>query len=81
MRRPGSPDWFLNDITYNPLNEADVEALKHAQRVLRTEETGMLDGPTKARLRGFQGLMNIRMTGCLDLATAIKIDEVRNRWS
>lgn len=81
MRRPGSPDWFENDVTYTPFREADREALRHAQRVLRTPETGALDDLTKARLRGFQGLMNLRMTGCLDLPTAIKIEEVRNRWA
>ncbi len=81
MRRPDSPDWFENDISYDPFTEFDREAVRHAQRVLRVPETGCLDGPTRAVLRGFQGLFGLRMTGILDLATAQKIEQVRNRYA
>jgi len=81
MRRPGSPDWFENDISYDPFTEYDREAVRHAQRVLRVEETGCMDGPTRVVLRGFQGLFGLPMTGILDLATAIKIEQVRNRYA
>lgn len=81
MRRPGSPEWFENDISYTPFTEFDREAVRHAQRVLRVDETGDLDNATKVVLRGFQGLFGLRMTGILDLPTAIKIEQVRNRYA
>lgn len=78
MRRPGSPEWFENDIIF-PTSDFERSAVRHAQRVLRVDETGLLDGPTRAVLRGFQGLFGLRMTGILDLNTAIKIEEVRHQ--
>lgn len=81
MRRPGSPDWFENDITYDPFSEFDREAVRHAQRVLRVDETGCLDHPTRAALRGFQGIFRLPQNGALTLDTAIKIEQVRNRYA
>lgn len=80
MRREGSPEWFENDIMH-VLNEPDREAVRHAQRVLRLDETGDLDDQTRAALRGFQGLFKLTPNGILDLKTAIKIEEVRNRYA
>ena len=80
MRRQGSPEWFENDIIF-PMGEFEREAVRHAQRVLRGDETGVMDQPTRALLRGFQGLFGMRQTGILDLNTAIKIEEIRNQYS
>lgn len=80
MRREGSPDWFENDI-HSPTNDFERAAVGHAQRMLRGDETGCMDDATRALLRGFQGLFGLRMTGILDLATAIRIEEVRNQYS
>lgn len=80
MRRPNSPEWFENDIIH-AMSEFDKDAVRHAQRVLRVDETGVLDGPTRAVLRGFQGLFRLVPNGILDLPTAIKIEEVRNRYA
>lgn len=80
MRRSGSPEWFENDILF-PMSDFEREAVRHAQRVLRVDETGLLDGPTRAALRGFQGIFRLRMTGILDLDTAIRIEQVRNRYA
>lgn len=80
MKRPGSPDWFENDIIF-PMSEFEREAVRHAQRVLRGDETGLLDQPTRALLRGFQGLFGLRLTGILDYDTAVKIEQVRSRFA
>lgn len=80
MKRPGSPEWFENDIIH-AMSEFEHEAVRHAQRVLRVDETGELDGTTRAALRGFQGLFKLTPHGILDLPTAIKIEEVRNRYA
>lgn len=75
-----APEWFRSHV-YVVVNESDREAVRHAQRVLRVEETGDLDEPTRARLRGFQGLFQLPMTGTLTEATAIKLEEIRNAYA
>lgn len=76
---PG-PDWFPGDFIY-PANEPQREAVRHAQRVLRLAETGDLDDLTRASLRGFQGLFNLRVSGIMDLQTATKLEEVRSQYA
>lgn len=80
MKQPGSPEWFENTIIH-AMSEFEKDAVRHAQRVLRVDETGVLDDPTRAVLRGFQGLFRLTPNGILDLPTAIKIEEVRNRYA
>lgn len=75
-----APDWFERDLIVAS-NDRERASVRHAQSVLRLEETGDMDGPTRAALRGFQGLFGLRMTGMLDRATAVKIEEIRNRYA
>lgn len=75
-----SPEWFTGRVMV-VVNEADRVAVRHAQRVLRLEETGELDDQTKAYLRGFQGLFGLPRTAILDEATAIKLEQVRNQYA
>lgn len=63
------------------VNESDRVAVRHAQRVLRLDETGELDSETRAHLRGFQGLFGLRQTGYLDPLTAEKLEQVRNVYA
>lgn len=79
-KREGSPDWFDRDIIY-PVGEFECEAVKHAQRVLRLEETGIMDQSTRSHIQGLQALFMLRVTGILDLPTAQKIEEIRNRYA
>jgi peptidoglycan hydrolase-like protein with peptidoglycan-binding domain len=60
-----------------PVSEAEREAVRVAQRALRLTPTGNMDEPTKASLRGTQRLYGLPVTGILDAATAIVIDELR----
>jgi hypothetical protein len=75
-----APSWFAGDIIY-PANEPQREALRHAQRVLRLDETGDMNDMTRAALRGFQGLFALRISGMLDLPTAIKLEQIRSQYS
>jgi hypothetical protein len=80
MRDPNAPEWFNDDIFY-PANERDHVTIRHAQRVLRLDETGEMDHNTRASLRAMQSLFKIKVTGILDLATALKIEQIRNRFA
>lgn len=75
-----APNWWERDIIY-PTTEKDHEAIKHAQRVMRCAETGIMDQVTRAHIQGFQGLFGIRVTGILDLPTAEAIERVRNAYA
>lgn len=75
-----APSWFAGDIIF-PANEPQQEALRVAQRILRLDETGTMDDHTRAALRGFQGLFKLRVSGMLDLQTAIKLEQVRNQYA
>jgi hypothetical protein len=75
------PDWHPGGVIIFAINKDQREAVRHAQRVLRIDETGSLDDFTRARLRGFQGLFGLAMTGCLDPKTAEKIEEIRNAYA
>lgn len=74
------PSWYGRDFVV-PSDDLDREALRHAQRVLRCEETGEFNHETRVRLRGFQSLVGLRPTGLLDLPTAVQIERVRNQYS
>jgi len=72
--------WFTAPVV-TVVNETDRVAVRHAQRVLRLEETGDLDSETRAHLRGFQGLFGLRQTGFLDQETALKLETVRMAYA
>jgi hypothetical protein len=63
------------------INEEQKEAVRHVQRVLRVDETGDMDGPTKAVLRGMQSLFGLTVSGCLDAQTAEKIEQIRSHYA
>jgi putative peptidoglycan binding protein len=69
------PSWFDRPIVVTPVREADIEALKHVQRVLHCEPTGLMDEPTKLHVRGFQRMMGLRVHGAIDEKTAEALDE------
>lgn len=75
-----APDWFVPH-TLAPTSEAQRASVRHAQRVLRMDETGEMDDLTKAGLRAIQALFRIRVTGVLDEPTAEKIEQIRNRFA
>lgn len=70
------PPWFERDII-SPANEAERDAVRFAQRVLRAPETGEMDTATRSALRGVQYLFGLEITGNLDEATAEKVDGLR----
>lgn len=75
-----APEWWDRDIIY-PTTERDHNAIRHAQRVMRCDETGIMDQVTRAHIQGFQGLFGLRVTGVLDLCTAEAIERVRNAYA
>ncbi len=70
-------DWLPRDIIA-PASEAEHGAVKTAQRALGLAETGELDGPTRAHLRGVQRLFGAEPTGVLDRPTAALIERLRH---
>lgn len=67
----------LRDIIA-PVSQAEHEAVKTAQRALGLTETGELDEPTRASLRGVQRLYGAEVTGVLDKATAALLERLRH---
>lgn len=56
--------------------DAEREVVIYVQRVLRCNETGIMDDDTKSHLRGLQVLFGLRATGIIDDATAEQIDRI-----
>lgn len=67
----------LRDIIA-PVSDAEHEAVRTAQRALGLTETGELDEPTRASLRGVQRLFRAPVTGVLDRHTAELIGKLRH---
>lgn len=63
-------------ILVDPINVAEIELLKHIQRVLHCTPSGKLDDETKLHVRGFQRMMGLRVHGCIDERTAEAIDMI-----
>lgn len=61
-----------------PVSPSEHEAVKTAQRALGLAQTGELDEPTKASLRGVQRLFGAQVTGVLDLPTAALLTRLRH---
>lgn len=61
-----------------PASEAEREAVRIAQRALGLADTGELDEPTQASLRGVQRLFRASVTGVLDRDTAALIERLRH---
>ena len=62
--------WDLERDIIAPVSEAEHAAVRRAQRALRLSETGEMDPPTQAKLRGVQALFKLPVTGVLDRDTA-----------
>lgn len=73
-------EWFSGRVI-QVVNESDRVAIRHAQRVLRLEETGEYDPSTRSHLLGFQSLFGLQPTGILDEPTAIKLEQVRSSYA
>ena len=73
-------DWFQGRVI-TVTNESDRVAVRHAQRVLRLDETGELDQTTRAHLQGVQALFRLPQTGILDEQTAIKLEQMREAYA
>ena len=80
MRDPNAPSWFDGTILF-PASDRERDTVRHAQRVMRLDDTGEMDDNTRAALRALQSLFRIKVTGTLDLATALKIEQIRNRFA
>lgn len=73
-------EWFSGRVM-TVINESDRIAVRHAQRVLRLEETGDMDQETRSHLRGVQALFQLPQTGILDEQTAIKLEQMRSAYA
>jgi hypothetical protein len=69
--------WPPDRVIIAPANAGEREAVKTAQRALRLAETGAMDEPTRAALRGVQQLFKIPVSGVLDRATCEALDRLR----
>lgn len=70
------PDWFKREIVHTPTREFEIKAVKHVQRVLRIEPTGVMDEQTRAFIRGMQRIFGLAITGTINLETAQEIDRL-----
>lgn len=70
-----TPTWYRKRIIVVN-NDFDREAVKHVQRVLSMEETGVLDEKTVMKIRGIQYIFNLPMTGIIDDATAEEVERI-----
>lgn len=61
-----------------PASQAEHEAVRIAQRALKLDPTGELDGATRACLRGVQRLFGHPVTGVLDRSTAALLERLRH---
>jgi peptidoglycan hydrolase-like protein with peptidoglycan-binding domain len=53
------------------------EDVRTVQLLLRCEPTGVFDDATRAKVRGYQTLRQIKRTGRVDEITAIHLGELR----
>jgi peptidoglycan hydrolase-like protein with peptidoglycan-binding domain len=68
-----TPSWYARDLTLGDQGE-DVRTV---QLLLRCEPTGVFDDATRAKVRGYQTLRQIKRTGRVDEITAIHLGELR----
>lgn len=80
MRDPNAPSWF-DETILSPTTDRQRDSVRHVQRVMRLDDSGEMDNNTRAALRALQSLFNIKVTGVLDLATAQKVEQIRNRFA
>jgi peptidoglycan hydrolase-like protein with peptidoglycan-binding domain len=68
-----TPSWYARDLVLGDQGE-DVRTV---QLLLRCEPTGVFDDATRAKVRGYQTLRQIKRTGRVDEITAIHLGELR----
>lgn len=68
-----TPNWYSRPLSLGDQGE-DVRTV---QLLLRLEPTGVYDEPTRAKVRGYQTLRQLRRTGAVDELTAIYLGEIR----
>lgn len=66
---------LLRPIISDPIAASEIELLKHIQRVLHCEDTGLMDETTRLHIRGFQRMMGLRVHGAVDQKTVDAIEE------
>lgn len=71
-----APDWLPRDIVH-PVNDAEKDAVRRAQRLLRLPSTGDMDQRTEAALRGLQARFKLVPSGILDAPTGLLLDRLR----
>ena len=69
--------WPPERVIIAPANAAEREAVKTAQRALRLDETGEMDGATRSAIQGVQKLFKIPVSGVLDRPTCEALDRLR----
>lgn len=72
--------WWKRTII-RPVTTFEHDAVTHAQRVMRCDETGEMDEATISHLRGIQHTFGLRITGALDEETAIQLERIRGYYS
>lgn len=68
--------WLPREI-HTPVNGAERDAVRVAQRLFRLPTTGEMDWATRAALRGLQRISSLEVTGILNEETAVVIDSLR----
>lgn len=72
--------WWKRTII-RPASQFERDAVTHAQRVMRCDETGEMDEATISHLRGVQQTFGLKVTGALDEATAIQLERLRSFYA
>lgn len=75
-----TPVWYRPQPP-SPVTVYDIGAIKDVQRTLMCPETGVWDDSTVSHVKGLQQLFGINPTGVIDLATAIQIERLRQRYA
>lgn len=73
------PTWFRAQ-PHGPHQVYKSDTVKDIQRTLSCPETGEMDSRTVSHIKGLQQLFDITPTGVIDMATAVQIERLRNRY-
>lgn len=75
-----APAWFRPQPR-SPYQVYKSDTVRDIQRTLSVRETGEMDDDTVNHIKGLQHLFGLKPTGVIDLATAIQIERLRNRYA
>lgn len=79
-RQDQKPSWFRPQ-PMSPAVVYDADTIRDLQRTLQVPQTGEMDDRTVSHIMGLQHVFGIPPTGVIDLATAIQIERIRNRYA